>query len=324
MRKLIRYIRFIKAILLCRKGNKPILTTLCVTNKCNLNCTYCYRDKSSSREFTTDELLKLIDDLYIRGMRYISLNGGEPLLRNDLSVIIDRIQKKNILFHISTNGLLVPQNIDILKRVDSIALSLDGISESNDINRGDKSYSKVIAAIECLNKNNIKFYINTVLTKNNINAIEEVMALSKKYNFKVQISFLRETKFIGEYLALNIDEMKQAIEKIISYKEQGYKVFFSKQTYKYISRNINNEKQLLKCRLKNIACHIESNGDVYPCVVLVDKFKALNIFEVGLDNALNNLRNNTCSCCNNACCTDLNYLFSFNPKVVLNTIKNAL
>lgn len=318
MRKLIRYIKFIKKVLECDKSYKPVLTTLCITHKCNLNCVYCYRDKNNQKDLTTDELLNLIDDLYTRGMRYISLNGGEPLLREDLPLIIDKIRRKNILCHISTNGLLVSKNIDILEKVDSIALSLDGFINSHDINRG-KSYDKVIEAIECLKLNRLKFYVHTVLTKNNKDAVDEMMLLAKAYNFKVQISLLRDNKEIS----LTDEEIKEEIKKIITYKEKGYPIFFSKQAYLYALTFSYIYGDLLKCKMKQLACHIESDGKVYPCVVLVDKFKALSIIDVGLDKALDNLKSNVCRYCNNVCCTDLNYLFSFKPEVVINSIKNA-
>lgn len=324
MRKLIKYLRFIKKISKRTEVNIPILTTLCVTHKCNLNCVYCYRDKSIQKDLTTQEILQLIDDLYVKGMRYISLNGGEPLLREDLPLIIKKIRQKNILCHISTNGLLVPQSIQLLKLVDSIALSLDGLRKSNDDNRGEDSYSKVIDAIDCLKSNKIKFYVHTVLTKNNTDAVDEMMTLSRAYDFKVQFSFLRENSFIDNSIALTDIEIKQRIKQIIEYKENGYKVFFSKETYMYMLNYPHLYGELLKCRVKDIACHIESDGRVYPCVVLVDKFKALNFLDVGLDQALDNLKTNTCVSCNNACCTDLNYLFSFNPGVIINSIKNAI
>ena len=39
-----------------------------------------------------------------------------------------------------------------------------------------------------------------------------------------------------------------------------------------------------------MACQIEADGLVYPCVTLVNKFKALNLREVGFKKAWENLK----------------------------------
>jgi MoaA/NifB/PqqE/SkfB family radical SAM enzyme len=327
MIKYAKHLKFIGELLKYRitKIAHPILATICITNKCNLNCVYCYRDQSNKREFTTVELLDLIDILVEKGTRYISLNGGEPLLREDLDIIVDKIQQKNILCHLSTNGLLVRENINILKRVDSIALSLDGFASDNDRNRGEGSFEKIIDAIECLKTNKIKFYVHTVLTKNNKNAIDQMMTLAKGFNFKVQFSMLR-TNYANKEFVLSDEEMKKSIVKIIEYKEKKYPVFFSKETYVYMLKQLNHcikPLQIITCFLNRLACHIESDGKVYPCIELVGKFKALSIFDVGIEKALENLRNKKCKSCFNACCTDLNYLFSLKPNIILNSIKNV-
>jgi MoaA/NifB/PqqE/SkfB family radical SAM enzyme len=323
-----KHFKFLKELIIARitQRSQPLLTTLCVTNKCNLNCVYCYRDQNIKREFTTKEILDLIDKLVERGMRYISLNGGEPLLREDLRQIIDRIKEKNIFCHLSTNGLLVHKNIDILKKVDSTALSLDGFASANDRNRGERSFEKIIDAIECLKKNKIKYHIHTVLTKNNKNAVDQMMRLAKEFDFKVQFSMLRTTDASKE-IALDDEEIKENLTKIISYKDRKMPVFFSKETYLYMLKYLNHRIDFLnnsQCLLNKLACHIESDGKVYPCIVLVNKFKALSILDVGIDKALENLKTSKCSSCFNVCCTDLNYLFSLKQKAILNIIKNAL
>lgn len=96
-----KYITYVKEIIKGHITHKriPILITLCVTNKCNLRCIYCYAEyyERNYREFTTQEILNLIDELVSMGTKYISINGGESLLRADICTIVDKIKEKNIL-----------------------------------------------------------------------------------------------------------------------------------------------------------------------------------------------------------------------------------
>ena len=75
------------------------MVSLNVTNRCNLACSYCYGDypKREARDFTTKELLDLIEEFRSMGTRAIYISGGEPLLRNDIEEIIGAIKDKNML-----------------------------------------------------------------------------------------------------------------------------------------------------------------------------------------------------------------------------------
>lgn len=332
-----RYISYALGIFKGRIAHKkiPLIVTLCVTNRCNLKCVYCYQKYHGwdDKEYTTNELLDLINELAGMGTRYISLNGGEALLRKDIDAVVDKVRSKNILCHISTNGLLIKDNIPVLRKVDSVAVSIDGAEESNDLNRGAGVHKRIIEAIEYLIENRIKFHTHTVLTKNNKNAVNEMMALAQRYGFRAQFSTLRTEIFMHNLINLDENELRDIVKKILEYERIGMPVFFSRDAYE----NILNwpfpyDKQFMfteapkgynpvTCYLKRFSCHIEANGLVYPCIVLVNKFKALNFREVGFKKAWENLTNNECKGCYNVCCNDFNLIFRFKPSSLWNACR---
>ncbi len=332
-----RYTSYVTAII---KGhilhkNIPIFVTICVTPRCNLQCKYCYLGYygGNSKEFTTEQLLNLIDELAQMGTKYISLNGGEALLRQDLGTIVNRIKEKNIICHLSTNALLIKKNISFIKKIDSLAISIDGARQSNDLNRGVGVYDKVLEAIEYLYRNNCKFHTHTVLTKNNKEALEEIVPLALKYKFKAQFSPLRNEDTPDKQIILGPTELRKITKKIIDYKKKGLPIFFSYKAYEnLLNWPFTYDKQMtfdslsityrpIKCYIKRFSCHIEPDGLVYPCIVLVNKFKALNFLDIGFKKAWENLANNNCKACYNVCCNDLNLIFSFNPQAIWNAFK---
>ena len=58
-----------------------------LTYRCNLNCPYCYVGEDRKKnELTTDEWFSIIDQ--IPWYSFVTLVGGEPLIRKDFSYIL--------------------------------------------------------------------------------------------------------------------------------------------------------------------------------------------------------------------------------------------
>ena len=96
-------------------GRTPLIVVLNTTFRCNMRCGYCYGrfyEYPNNKDFTTEELINLIDDLKRMGTRSITLGGGEPLIRKDIGLIIDRIKESGIECGFNTNGTLVSQKIN--------------------------------------------------------------------------------------------------------------------------------------------------------------------------------------------------------------------
>lgn len=340
MNNIQKYVNFGTEVLKVRltRRNVPVLVVFCVTDRCNLKCAYCYQRSSRGQkvEFTTEEILSLIDELSEMGTKFISINGGEALMREDIETIIDKINKKNLLVQLTTNGQLITRKINVIKKADSLCVSLDGNKNSNDLNRGQGSYGKIIEGLECLKANNISFHTNTVITKNNLNAVDEIMALASKYGFIAQFSILRQEDAPRPELGLNDKEIRKIIQQIISYKEKGSLIFYSYNSYeKALNWPFSYQQQMTfekmpighetsPCYIKKMACQIEADGSVYPCVTLVNKFKALNFKEVGFKKAWENLKNCDCQACYVICHNELNNLFGLKRDAIWNAFKIAI
>ena len=105
-----------------------------------------------------------------------------------------------------------------MKKIDSPAVSIDGERESNDLNRGTGTFDKIIEGIESLNKNNIRFHAHTVLTKNNRNVIGEMMFLTDKYKFSVQLSMLRREDSPDKNIGLSDEQVRAVIHDLLKCK----------------------------------------------------------------------------------------------------------
>ena len=62
----------------------PISVHLDITYRCNERCVHCYLDHDDHGEMTTAEIIDVLEQLADAGVFFLSLSGGEVLMRRDL------------------------------------------------------------------------------------------------------------------------------------------------------------------------------------------------------------------------------------------------
>ncbi|KYK35900.1 MAG: hypothetical protein AYK19_01460 [Theionarchaea archaeon DG-70-1] len=120
-----------------------------LTSACNLSCRHCCVGNKPLAEL--QNVKKLLETFSGKGGQYITLSGGEPLLRKDWADIAEYSNQLGVTTTLFTNGTLVQENLSsILDLGLKVALSLDGIDEGiNRLLRGE-SYQKVMKSINLL------------------------------------------------------------------------------------------------------------------------------------------------------------------------------
>lgn len=110
-----------------------------VTNRCNMKCGFCStwtESRNSSVDTTTDEAMEIIGQLAEMGTRLMHFSGGEPTLRGDLPLLIERAKEKGMIVSFTTNGSASRDTMKKLLPADIICVSLDEIGECHDTLRG--------------------------------------------------------------------------------------------------------------------------------------------------------------------------------------------
>jgi GTP 3',8-cyclase len=107
---------------------------LSVTDRCNLRCSYCmpeeeYRWLPRERLLSFEELAELVDVFLDLGVDKLRLTGGEPLLRNDLHVLVRQLAARERVrdLAMTTNGLLLAEKAPALREagLKRITVSVD-------------------------------------------------------------------------------------------------------------------------------------------------------------------------------------------------------
>lgn len=148
---------------------------------CNLRCVHCYTDSENKKyegELSTEEGMKLIDELADFNIPSLLFSGGEPLMRKDLFQLIEYAAKKNIRPVISTNGTLIDaQTARDIKNagVVYVGISLDGMEKVNDKFRGvEGAFKKAMAGFENCRNADQRVGLRLTLTRQNYMDLNEI------------------------------------------------------------------------------------------------------------------------------------------------------
>lgn len=320
------------------KRKVPLSVILCVTNQCNLNCKYCYGEhpyRGSCYEFTTDDLLNIVRELKKLGTQQILFQGGEPLLREDLPVILSQVRKFGMYCDMVTNGMLLTLKPEVLSFLDSICISLDGPEPINDRNRGEGSYKGAVEAIKFAGKLNFPVRLSTVLTElTTKDSIDWLVAFAREYrcmlNFSPSFDFVKNYH-PGEFRphVVSDEQLRSLFKHIIYHKHNGAPIQFSLIGYNIalqwpfsynkhkiyradISKNVN--FQYPKCYHGDYVVFIDSEGSVYPCCNFWGQPK-LNIREHSVAGAIKALSRDGCQACYTVSYIDRNLFFDMDLRV---------
>lgn len=289
----------------------PIAVRFQLTNRCDHRCHYCNVWKTKSNELSTDEVLSLLRELKDMGTKRISFSGGEPLLRNDIGKIINYCKDLRISPSMNSRGAGIEKKIVDIKKLDLLKVSIDGPEQIHDYLSGRKgAFKQSLRAVEISQKNGIKVTLTTTMTKYNIEHLDFVRELAKKYNTVVAFQPLKRlSRGVREMEDIYPERKKyrNAIEKLIEIKKQGNghmrnSLIGLKHIYHWP------DYPHLECSAGKLFCIIETNGDLYPCDRINYKTELPNCVELGFRKAFENLPQVNCSGCGFCGSLELNFL----------------
>jgi MoaA/NifB/PqqE/SkfB family radical SAM enzyme len=89
----------------------PRAVTIAVTHECQCRCIHCSAEDfcESGEPLSSQEIQKIVSESLSLGMTNVTFTGGEPLLRDDLEMLIACVPEAQAVSKIFTNGALLNQ-----------------------------------------------------------------------------------------------------------------------------------------------------------------------------------------------------------------------
>ena len=257
----------------------PIAVSWDITKKCNLKCAHCYSNSSliESEELNTEESKKLIAEIRDMDIEQLIILGGEPFCRPDLFELLEYAVRKGLSIALTTNGYYINKNIAFQLaafNLDGVQISLDSSNckQHNSFRGQDGGFEKAVEALKILSTCGVYTIVNTVLSKDNIDQLEDIILLC----ISLKVKRFRFIKYIPSGRGIT-NFKRYAINKIQNEHLQR-KIKILKDRYKnYIEISQDESMAFLQgentlfCTAGISTLSVMANGDVIPCSYLNDE-----------------------------------------------------
>jgi cyclic pyranopterin phosphate synthase len=195
-----------------------------VTDRCNFRCVYCmprevfgrgYRFMDRKELLSFEEIERLAQAFVAHGVEKIRITGGEPLLRRDLEVLIERLAGLGGLdVALTTNGALLPQKAESLVAagLQRVTVSLDSLDDETFRAMNDVGFpvSRVLDGIEAADAAGLRVKVNAVV-KRGVND-HQIVELARHFRGTGHILRFIEYMDVGATNGWRLDDVVSAAE----------------------------------------------------------------------------------------------------------------
>ena len=255
----------------------PHLIDWAITNSCNLKCLHCRG--MAEEELDTRTLLRVAEEIPSLRPRWVILEGGEVLLRDELLQVIDILRRDNVKVYLISNGMLLTREI-ARKLADldvNLMISIDGADrKSYERTRKGASFDRLKEAVALAAEHHILDSCPVTIGKHNHRQIGELFQFVKEIGFeKTTILGLKPCKDYGEYvlsggeyeaLFSSIIQLSKTHEMDVYVDEPFFKPFLKEHNIRFSTDGENGilVPEISRCIFGEYM-FIETNGDVKPC-----------------------------------------------------------
>lgn len=153
-----------------------------ITNRCNLNCSFCIHNKRPFKDMTFDEYKTIINKIKNHTKEVYLHVLGEPLLHPNINDFIDYAANNGLLVNITTNGYLI-KNILNNKNINRLNISMHSYQDKTNLSLNnyldnifltiDKLRSKTFCSIRLwVSNNHTKTMLNYINERYHTNILE--------------------------------------------------------------------------------------------------------------------------------------------------------
>ena len=266
----------------------PICLTWELTYACNLACVHCLSSsgRRDPNELSTEECLRIVDELGQMQVFYVNIGGGEPTVRRDFWEIVDYATANSVGVKFSTNGSRITDEVaHRLAASDyvDVQISIDGATaEVNDAVRGAGSFATATLAMERLAEAGFRgFKLSVVCTRQNAGQLDAFKSIAERYDAQLRLTRLRPSgrgADVWDELHPTAEQQRQLYDWLLAHGEE----VLTGDSFFHLGAFGDSLPGLNLCGAGRVVCLIDPVGGVYACPFAIhDEFLAGNVRDPG-------------------------------------------
>lgn len=252
---------------------RPVMAVFEVCLRCNSRCGYCDLPLNQGRyELSRAEIREIFSGLYRDGLRYLFVQGGEPLVRRDILEVLEDLAGIGFGLCLVTNGTkLTPAVVQRLSAISAaVSVSLDSLDRATYRQiRGADQLPRVLKGIEALSDYPHPKFIACIVTDRNRADVEAVCRFSRDRGFAPILGAYHWQ--VGKYgktdpgLTLAREQAARTFEAVLEsgLLPPGYYRAFARDSVDWLRG-----RPLGRCDAGRYSLAIDASGNVAPCLAL--------------------------------------------------------
>ena len=250
------------------KLNIPLSVQLDLTYRCNERCIHCYLDHDDHGEMNTAEIKDLLDQMADAGVFYLTISGGEIMMRRDFFEILEHAHARTFSIKLKTNGVLIrkkeAERIRALG-VESVQISMySHRAEVHDaITKMPGSFRQTIEAVRLLRTVGLHVTMANVLMVQNAQDYPGVRTLANELGAQFTLDPTITPMMDGDRSILELNVDKTALREVF----RDIALVGNVEEFCAPPQGVDEDAlDMLPCSAGHTACYVSPYGDVYPCV----------------------------------------------------------
>jgi len=271
---------------------KPLQCSLYVTDRCNLDCSYCTEYDNSRPHPSLANLKIWIRKIRDLGTMRIALVGGEPLVHPDIVELVRYCRQLGFGTSLTTNGFLLTRKL--LAELEEAGLQVMQISVDRMTPSAitKKSFKTILPKLEYFKDSKISLHITGVICADTLSESQAVLDTGLSRGIPTEVRLVHAdpaNKFRVQ--RGDIKELERFVDSMIEQKRRGEKIHTNEAILQYQKCLLRREPIEWTCAAGYKLFFVSAQGKFWICsMVHTDK----NIMEVTLDDLYANYRKKSC------------------------------
>jgi radical SAM protein with 4Fe4S-binding SPASM domain len=182
-----------------------------LTNECNLQCSFCYRDPTRTDRLSLDQVKAVMDRLPVRS---VNLGTGENGMHPEFKAILAYLRTQPIKLTITSNGhsVVVLEDEDV-RAFHDIEFSLDWPTEAEqDAQRGPGNWELILQQADRCVRLGVPVTIIAVMMKSNYLQLADVARVAKRFGAPLRVNVYQAVR--SDLYALTYEEYWQGFRRL--------------------------------------------------------------------------------------------------------------